>query len=78
MTKTHQRPLIGKHVTVTTATNASLIGITGKVLDETKYTLRVGDKTIIKSHATITIDNTATNGEHINKQPTERIKVQHR
>jgi len=52
-TKTYGEP-IGKKIRITESKNKSLSGITGKVIDETKNTIRILDekkreKTIIKS-----------------------------
>jgi RNase P/RNase MRP subunit p29 len=44
--------IIGTHITITKAKNASLIGITGTIIDETKHTITIatpkGEKRIIK------------------------------
>jgi len=62
--RTQQANLIGKHVTITKAKNKTLEGIKGTVLDETRNTLVIDNKTI--------------NGKTIQKQQTERIKVQYK
>ena len=73
--KPHQRPLIGKRATVTEAPNPGLKGHEGEVRDETKHTLTIGDKKVIKEHVTIKVDGTVIDGRTLAKTPTERIKV---
>lgn len=45
---------IGKSITIAKATNATLEGVTGTIIDETKHTITIrtttGDKKIITSH----------------------------
>lgn len=75
MTKPHQQNLIGKYVSITKAANKTLEGIEGVVEDETKNTIIINGKTIIKDQITIKINETTIKGTTINKTLTERIKV---
>ncbi|MFP4523751.1 MAG: ribonuclease P protein subunit [Candidatus Woesearchaeota archaeon] len=71
----HQRPLIGKRAAITEARNPSLKGHEGVVRDETKHTLTIGRKKVIKEQVTIKVDGAVIDGRTIAKTPTERIKV---
>lgn len=71
-----QANLIGKYATITEAKNKTLKGVKGVVLDETRNTLVIGNKKIIKTHATMKVDGKTIDGKTIQKQQTERIKVQ--
>ena len=73
--KPHQQPLIGKQAVVTSSPNKQLIGIAGTIKDETKNTLTINDKQLPKNLITITINNQPINTKHLNKKPSERIKV---
>jgi RNase P/RNase MRP subunit p29 len=75
-TKAHQEPLVGKDVRVLKARNSALEGIAGIVEDETKHTLVVGGKRVIKRDIiTLAVDTTAIDGKTIDRIPSERIKV---
>ena len=65
--------LIGKNATVTESANKELIGTTGIITDETKNTITMSEKKLIKDQITITINGQ----EHkiTSKTPSERIKV---
>ena len=64
---------------ITTANNSSLIGLQGRVVDETKHTLTIQtnnqEKKIIKQGTTFNINEKKIIGEHINKKIEERIKT---
>ena len=75
MTINARRNLIGKHLRIIDATNATLKGKEGIVEDETKQLLVIDGKKIIKNQITIAVDNTTIKGTTIEKTPTERIKV---
>ncbi|MBI4981251.1 ribonuclease P protein subunit [Candidatus Woesearchaeota archaeon] len=72
--------LIGKEITITRADNPSLFGITGKVMDETKFTLKVkhGEKikVLLKRNITFKIGSVGPTieGRDIAKKPEERLK----
>jgi RNase P/RNase MRP subunit p29 len=70
-----KRPLIGQHATVVASANPTLVGKEGVILDETKHTIIIGPKRIIKDQVTITIGNDIIEGKELSKIPAERIKV---
>jgi len=67
--------LIGSVATVVESKNKSLIGITGKIIDETKNTITINtgekQKTIIKSQVSLEINKKIINGKKIQKRPEE-------
>lgn len=74
--KAHQQPLIGKHVRVLEARNSALKGVAGTVEEETKHTLVITGKRVIKRDiTTLEIGNTTIDGKTIDRTPSERIKV---
>jgi ribonuclease P protein subunit POP4 len=68
--------LIGKKVTVVQSTNSKLLGISGEIVDETKSTITIGNKMLLKSAITIKINETGQiiPGKDIMKKPEDRIK----
>jgi len=71
--------LIGKEIRVIDSSNKSLIGTEGKVIDETKNTIKIIDKKkrekmIIKNQVTLKLDNKIVEGKKITKRIEERIK----
>lgn len=75
MTNNPRRNFIGKQVHVTEADNTTLKDKRGIVDDETKHTLIIEGKRIIKNQITIAVDNKTIKGTTIDNTPTERIKV---
>ena len=71
--------LIGKEVTIIKATNPSLIGISGKIVDETKSTITLESKILLKNAITLKIKNSGEiiSGKDIIKKPEDRIKGKH-
>jgi ribonuclease P protein subunit POP4 len=71
--------LIGLEAKITDSKNKHNIGIKGKITDETKNTLRIGDKTILKKDATIEIkiddQKIIIGGKKLLKSPEERLKI---
>ncbi|MCX6709762.1 MAG: ribonuclease P protein subunit [Candidatus Woesearchaeota archaeon] len=75
--------LIGREITVESAKNKSLIGIFGKVTDETKNMLFIetpkGEKKIIKSECIIAFEfegkKATIDGKDIAKKAEERISI---
>ncbi len=69
---------IGSEIEVIDSKNKSLIGLKGKVINETKNTLTIktkdSRKKIIKEQITIKINEKVINGEKISIRPEERIK----
>jgi len=71
--------LIGKTIKVTDSKNKTLVGVEGKVVDETKNTIKIIDKkkrekTFIKNQITFAFNNTVVEGKKIAKRIEERIK----
>ncbi len=71
--------LIGEEVIVIEATNKSLEGIKGKVVDETKETLTIettnATKKLLKeSIISLKVKDQVVGGKQINKRSEERIK----
>lgn len=71
--------LIGLNAEITDSKNRSNIGIRGKITDETKNTLKIGAKTILKKDAKITFEvnnqKITIEGKNIMKSPEERLKI---
>ena len=79
---TTKMPLIGKYVTITDATTDSLRGISGEVVDETKYRLIIKTKNneikkMDKTAITFTMNNSTDQiqGKDLAKTMIERIKT---
>lgn len=72
--------LIGEEIIIVQAKNASLLGLRGRIVDETKSTLVVetahGQKTVLKQGVTISLqrDGRRISGKSIARRPEERIK----
>jgi len=70
---------IGKHLEIVDAKNKKLIGIKGKIINETKnmFKIKTNEKEIklIKNNITIKINETKIKGTKIQKRPEERIKI---
>ncbi|MBN2111529.1 ribonuclease P protein subunit [Candidatus Woesearchaeota archaeon] len=75
--------IIGKNIKIIGSKNKPNTGIEGKVIDETKNTLKIktknGTKTVIKQNITFTIkigeNEYKIKGEEIRASPEERIKT---
>jgi len=73
--------IIGKYVKIIDAKNKTLIGIEGKIIDETKNTITLetkrGRKKLIKSQITLNFinENIIINGKKIALRPEERINI---
>ena len=72
--------LIGEEIEVIEAKNTSNLSIKGKVVDETKTTLKVEQsgkfKTLLKNNITIKLTKSGKilSGQEIAKRPEERLK----
>jgi len=71
--------LIGKEVTIKDSENKANVGIAGKIIDETKYTLTVrtkdgNKKVLLKKQNTLTFGQVTVNGTALIGRPEERIK----
>ena len=75
-TKIYPHELIGAEVEVVKSSNQGQVGIKGKVIDETKSTLNVGGKILLKSSITIKrlSSGEIIHGQEIAKRPEDRIK----
>lgn len=72
--------LIGLHAEVIESTDPTHEGIEGEILDETKNTLRIGDKTVEKENCSFLIqipsgEKVELEGSIIAKRPAERAKM---
>ena len=73
--------LIGKTITIVDSSNQSLKNLEGKVIDETKNTIKITDKknsekTLIKNQITFKVSNSdiVVDGKKLSKRIEERIK----
>jgi ribonuclease P protein subunit POP4 len=77
---------IGTNIKIIRANNKTLIGLEGRVIDETKNTFTIlttqkkrnehdKQKIVLKKGAVFMINNQLINGEQITKKPEERIKL---
>ena len=71
-------PFIGKTLVVNQASNESLVGLNGTIVDETKesFVIRMDDKEkrILKREAVFTINGEIVKGDKIAKRLEDRIK----
>ena len=75
MVRAWKGELIGSYVKVVDSKNKTLVGLEGKVIDETKNTITLEDgKKIIKSHVIFEVDGEIVEGKTIQKRPEDRIK----
>ena len=70
--------LIGKKIEIIQSNNKSLIGIQGKIVDETKNMLSIETdgktRNIVKDQCVFEIEGKTVEGKEITKRPEERIK----
>jgi len=78
-TKVIHAEWVGKHAKVIKATNKSLEGLEGVVIDETRNHLvletKQGIKQLPKKGTVFTINNEEVSGDDVLAQPEERIKL---
>ena len=76
--KTIKSELIGREVRVINSRNEALIGIQGRVIDETRNTLVIetsnGVKKVLKNEVTLKIDEITFKGSDLIGKFTDRIK----
>ena len=79
--KTYPNELIGVNVEIVNSDQVLLIGVNGKIIDESKDTLKLINKegkikTLLKSSITFKIlkNNKIIEGNSIKKRPEERLK----
>ena len=73
--------LIGRNIEIINATNKDLIGIKGKIIDETQHTIIISQKdkrkTLLKEQITFIVTEKnrriKIDGKKINKKPEKRI-----
>ncbi|MFT4303261.1 MAG: ribonuclease P protein component 1 [Candidatus Woesearchaeota archaeon] len=77
--KTLTKCFIGERIQIKKSSNQSLVGLKGKIIDETKNLLIVdsGDKIyqIIKNQIIFEINSVIITGDQILKAPEDRIKM---
>ena len=70
--------LVGETLEVVKSENQPLVGLSGKVIDETKNTIRIssqkGIKTLIKDQVTIKLNNKTIDGKKLSGRIESRIK----
>lgn len=69
--------LIGSTAEVVSSKNSTLVGIKGKIIDETMKTIMIqGEKKkrILKSHVILKINNQVINGADLVGRPEDRLK----
>lgn len=78
--KTYPYELIGQEMEVIQSSNKSHLGLQGKIIDETKNTLKILHqgkiKTLLKNNITFKLKKTSQllEGKSLTKRPEERIK----
>jgi ribonuclease P protein subunit POP4 len=74
----HPEEFIGSELRVIDARNKSLVGLAGKIIDETKksFVIRAGteEKTILKAGASFMINNQSLRGDDLAQRPEDRVK----
>ncbi len=82
MTHVLKQGFIGQETEVVSSSNGSLIGIKGKIIDETKKTMLIDtgkeQKRVVKDQITFRIGNHLVEGKMVVKHPKERIKMKTR
>ncbi len=66
---------IGKETQVVNATNQALVGISGKVVDETRNSFMIDSKLVLKNQVTLRFGNILVEGKRLVGRPEDRIKV---
>jgi len=76
--KTYPYELIGKKITIIKSKNKDNLKISGKIVDETKHTIKVSHqgkiKTLMKNNITFQIKDLIIEVKTITKRPEERVK----
>ena len=72
--------LIGRNIEILDAKNKANTGLKGKIIDETRNTIKIktkkgGKKMLIKKNITFKMNGTTIKGEEIHAAPEERIKL---
>ena len=70
---------IGLNIKIIESTNQTLIGVKGKIIDETKNTFKIKTetkiKTVLKNSSKFKIGEEIVQGNKITKKPQDRIKM---
>lgn len=66
--------LIGLNAEIVESTNKTLVGVKGKIIDETKNLLVIGDKKIPKSQVILKINEQTINGKMLIGRSEDRLK----
>jgi len=74
MQKSFKGELIGSICEIISSKNETLIGLKGKIIDETRNTITIQGKKILKSHVTLKINGKIIEGKDIKRRPEDRIK----
>lgn len=79
MTRITREPLIGCEAEVISSKNTSLVGLKGKIVDETKNTFKLltkdqSFKTVMKKDNVFSMDGMRIDGSRIVKRIEDRIK----
>ncbi len=75
MVNSWKKELIGSNIEVVSSSNKTLVGLKGKIVEETKNTITLDNgKKLLKSHIKIKIGNDIIEGKNIKKRPEDRIK----
>tara|TARA_Y100000310_G_scaffold341859_1_gene442539 strand:- start:1535 stop:1774 length:240 start_codon:yes stop_codon:yes gene_type:complete len=78
MKKKYPYELIGQKITIIKSKNKDNLKISGKIVDETKYTIKVSHqgkiKTLMKNNITFQLNDLVIEGKTITKRSEERIK----
>jgi RNase P/RNase MRP subunit p29 len=80
MSMIHSVEFIGAKIKVVSASNKSLTGLEGSIVDETKNTFKIKnnqgeEKTLLKKGTVFLINNQTIKGDEITRRPEERIKL---
>lgn len=78
MANTKKDNLVGLEVKVTKADNKSQLLLEGKIVDETRYTIKIdtgkGIKMLMKDRISLVVNGQEINGKSLVGRPEERIK----
>lgn len=79
MEKNYSKELIGSEVKIIASKNPSLVGISGKIVDETRSTIKIECgkkiKTLLKNSIMLQLKNgECLQGQTLIKRPEERLK----
>jgi len=77
--KVLRKEFIGLDIIITSSKNKTLVGLKGKIINETKNTFEIKTtketKMIMKNISTFEINKETIQGKKITKKPQDRIKI---